>query len=145
MSVCHGEVEFTETARTAVGGNRTLDQRGCSDVRVRWQIPKGLVAMGRQVPVITLEQLERLCGIVIVGGASYDGRAGGERNGDESEDGEAFHACCWMSKANQSDSPATQPTPTFIVLRTVTRYQKGGRLALAKGLIRGPNHYPNHA
>lgn len=98
MSVCR-KVESIETARTAVGGIRALDQCGCSEIRVRWQIPEGLVAQGRKV-LIALDHIERLCSSVKAV-ATFDHSCTGSKWGsDKSEKGEVFHACGWVSKAN---------------------------------------------
>ena len=98
MSVCH-KIESTETTRTAVGGTRVTDQCGSGGIRVRWHIPEGLVALGRQVP-IALGPFERLCSRVKAAVAFDHNLAGGERNDEESEDREVLHACGWMSKVN---------------------------------------------
>ena len=112
MSVCH-KAEFTETARTAVRGTCVSDWCVCSDIRVETRIPEGHVALGRQVAVIAHELIGRKCSIVIGGVDSDPIRAGGERNSDESEDREVFHACGWVSKANgwcSSGFSVAQPT-----------------------------------
>ena len=98
MSVCH-KVEFSETARTAVGGILASDPCGSSKIREVWYILEDFVAPGLQAlgSTITHELIKRHCRVKVVGTDSH--RVGGERKNKESEDGEVFHACGWM-KAN---------------------------------------------